>query len=361
MALKPDQLDRHLAAGKLAPVYLIAGEEHLVVLEAADAVRAAARAQGYGEREVLESGESGFEWHELAQASQSMSLFGSRRILDLRIPTGRPGKDGAEAIVEYCDDPAPDAILLITANSWSKSHEAAWVSSVERVGELVVAWPLKREELPAFAQRRAKTRGLALTQDAVEVLVERTEGNLLATAQEIDKLALLAQGRTLDGDALEALVADTARYDAFKLSEAAFAGETARALHAVDSLRAEGDSVPGLVAVFSTQLTMLLRAAHLVERGQSAEAALRAVNVWPPSRVPAFKRALARARAPYWERRLAEAVEVERLGKGRLREFTPEMNRPGSDVVQSAAWRAFARLIGAVADPRLARAIGDPA
>ena len=119
MALKPDQLDRHLAAGKLAPVYLIAGEEHLVVLEAADAVRAAARAQGYGEREVLESGESGFEWHELAQASQSMSLFGSRRIIDLRIPTGRPGKDGAEAIVEYCADPAPDAILLITANSWS--------------------------------------------------------------------------------------------------------------------------------------------------------------------------------------------------------------------------------------------------
>src|SRR5688572_13253892 len=165
MALKPEQLDRHLAAGKLAPVYLVAGDEHLVVLEAADAIRAAARKQGYGEREVLEAGESGFEWYALAQASQSMSLFGSRRILDLRIPTGRPGKDGDEAIVEYCANPAPDAILLVTANTWSKSHEAAWVSTLAKVGEVVVAWPLKREELPAWAQRRAASRGLALSAD----------------------------------------------------------------------------------------------------------------------------------------------------------------------------------------------------
>ena len=355
MPLKPADLDRHLAAGRLAPVYLLAGDEHLVVLEAADALRAAARAQGYTEREVLEAGESGFEWHALAQASQSMSLFGSRRILDVRIPTGRPGKDGAAAIVEYCENPAPDAILVLTANAWTKSHEAAWVSAVEAAGEVLVAWPLKRDELPAFAQRRAASRGLALSGEAVELLVERTEGNLLATAQEIDKLVLLAQGRTLDADALDALVADSARYDAFKLVDAALAGETARALHAVDALRAEGDSVPGLVAVFSTQLVVLLRAAHLVERGQSVDAALRAVNVWPPARVPLFRQALRRARAPYWERRLAEAVEVERLGKGRLRGFTAGMHRPPNDVVQSSAWRAFARLVGAVADPRLAR------
>ncbi|HET9485252.1 MAG TPA: DNA polymerase III subunit delta, partial [Xanthomonadales bacterium] len=302
MALNPAQFERHLAAGRLSPVYLIAGEEHLVALEAADALRAKARELGYGEREVLEAGEGGFEWHALSHAASSMSLFGSRRVIDLRIPGGRPGKDGAEAIAEYCASPPPDAILLISANTWSKSHETAWVNAVQDAGTILIAWPLKLTELPAFATRRAAARGLSLTPDAVELLIERTEGNLLATAQEIDKLVLLAGGRRLDAEALESLVADTARFDVFKLVDAAFAGDAARALHAVDSLRAEGESVPGMLSWLVTQLTALLRMARLVERGQGIDAAMRAEHVWA-TRQAAYRGALQRGGTAFWEAR----------------------------------------------------------
>ncbi|HVF34214.1 MAG TPA: DNA polymerase III subunit delta [Candidatus Saccharimonadia bacterium] len=355
MALSPAQFERHIAAGKLSPVYLIAGDEHLLVLEAADALRAAARAQGYSERDVLESGESAFEWHELAHAASSLSLFGSRRVIDLRIPTGRPGKDGSEAIQEYCASPPPDTILLITAMSWSKSHETAWVDAVHDAGTTVVAWPLKLSALPEFAQRRASSRGLALTPDAIGVRIERTEGNLLATAQEIDKLVLLAGGRALDGEALESLVADTARFDLFRLVDAAFAGDAARALHAVDLLRAEGESIPGMLSWLVTQLNAVVRMARLVERGQSVDAAMRAEHVWA-TRQAGFRSALQRGRAAFWEARLGDAVRVERLGKGRLPDYAAEARRPSSDLVQAIAWREFARLIGAIADARFARA-----
>lgn len=355
MALSPAQFERHLAGGKLSPVYLIAGEEHLLVLESADALRAKAREQGYSERDVLEAGESAFEWYELAQAASSMSLFGTRRVIDLRIPTGRPGKEGAEAIQEYCRSPAPDSILLITAMSWSKSHETAWLHAVQDAGTVVVAWPLKLQELPDFAQRRASSRGLILKRDAIDVLIERTEGNLLATAQEIDKLVLLAGGRSLDAASLESLVADAARFDVFKLVDAAFAGDAARALHAVDLLRAEGESVPGMLSWIVTQLNAVVRMARLVERGQSADMAMRAEHVWA-TRQAGFRSALQRGRAAFWEARLADAVRVERLGKGRLPDYSPEARRPSSDLVQAMAWREFARLIGAIADARYARA-----
>lgn len=356
MALSLPQFERHLAGGELRPVYLIAGDEHLVVLEAADALRAKARAQGYGEREVLEAGESGFKWHELSQSASAMSLFGSRRVVDLRIPTGRPGKEGGEAIEAWCAAPPPDTILLVTANAWSKSHETSWFRAVEDAGSVVIAWPVKREELPDFAARRASSRGLSLTPDAIEVLIARTEGNLLATAQEIDKLVLLAGGRPLDGEALEALVADTARYDVFRLSDAALAGDAARALHMVDALRAEGDSVPGLLSWIATQLHALARMSRTVERGQSIDAAMRGENIWPASRQGGFRRALQRGNAAYWAARLADAVRVEKLGKGRLPDDDPNTPRPSSDIVSSMAWREFARLVGAIADPRYARA-----
>jgi len=341
MALNPAQFERHLASGKLSPVYLIAGDEHLVALEAADALRAKARERGYAEREVLEAGESGFEWHELANTASAMSLFGSRRIIDLRIPGGKPGKEGAEAIIAYCASPPPDSILLVTATTWSKSHETAWVAAVEDVGTILVAWPLKLGELPEFARRRAAQRGLTLTADAIELLIERTEGNLLATAQEIDKLVLLAAGKSLDAAALESLVADTARFDVFKLVDAAFAGDAARALHAVDALRAEGDSVPGLLSWLVTQLNGLMRMARMIERGQSIDAALRAEHVWP-ARQPAYRSALARGRTAFWEARLGDAVRVEKVGKGRL---------------QGDPWRELARLVGAIADARYARQV----
>jgi DNA polymerase-3 subunit delta len=349
MSLNAAQFDRHLASSELKPAYLLAGDEHLLLLEAADALRAKARAQGYSERVVLESAESGFEWYELANTGAAMSLFATRRLIDLRVPSGKPGKEGSEAIIAYCAAPPPDTILLVTATTWSKQHDGAWSTAIEDVGTAATFWPLRGNELPPWISARAQKRGVELTGEAVELLAERMEGNLLAAAQEIDKLALLAGAsgsapRRVDAETLEQFVSDSARFDVFQLVDAALAGDSARALRIAAALRAEGEAVPALLGWFTMQLNLALRCAVAIENGASVDAALRNERVWPQARVGIFKAAMGRARANYWEAMLAQAAHVERAGKGRA--------APGSD-----AWRELERLLAMVAQPRAAKSL----
>jgi DNA polymerase-3 subunit delta len=344
MPLNPVKLAAQLAAaGELEPVYLLAGDEHLLLLEAADALRKRARELDYGEREVLEV-EAGFDWNALARAGASLSLFSQRRLIELRLPTGRPGKEGSEAIIAFSAAPPPDTVLLITAMTWSKQHETAWVEAVEKAGAFVPFWPLKPPEQIGFIAARAQRLGVQLTPDAVEALVERTEGHLLAAAQELDKLRLLAEGERIDAMRLDELVADSARFDVFKLADAALAGDIERALRIAAALRAEGEQVPGLVPWLSAQLTQVLRLALAVESGQSADQAMRAAGVWQ-NRMALYRSALGRGRAAFWQARLVDAAKVEKAGKGRLRHVDP--------------WVALERLIAAIADPRLARALAS--
>lgn len=337
MPTTPQQFERQLAAGDLRPVYLLAGDEHLLLLEAADLLRERARHLGYSERAVLESAESGFDWNELGTFGMNLSLFAQRRLIDLRIPTGKPGTEGANALKAYCAAPAADTVLLITCNSWSKAHETAWVAAVESVGQAVVFWPLKPREVEDWMMRRARQRGLSLNADAIALLASRAEGNLLAGAQEIDKLALLSQGKPLDAAAIDALVADHARFDVFALADAMLTGDSARALRIVRALKAEGEAVPGMVPWVSSQIAVLARVAQAQAGGMSVDSALRAQpGVWQ-TRFPLYKSALGRADHRWWEARLAEAAEVERLGKGR-----------GT----GDAWTALERLALKVAQPR---------
>jgi DNA polymerase-3 subunit delta len=325
---------KQLAAGELRPVYLIAGAEHLLVIEAADALRARAKELGYLERDVLDV-ESNFDWNQLGQAGRSMSLFASRKLIDLRLPTGRPGKDGSAAIVEYCAAPPPDTVLLVTANDWSRKHEGAWSSAIERAGAMVPVWPLKREELPDWIAARAASRGLKISADAIALLADRVEGNLLAAAQEIDKLALLHAGETLDVEALEASVADDARYDVFRLADAAIGGDAGRALHIVAGLRAEGEELIPLLGWMLTQLRLLLRIAS----AQNVDAGLRNERIWPQSREGLFRRALKQSDRTHWERCLEQAGRIDRIAKGRG---------------EGDAWRELERLVAAIAAPRRA-------
>jgi DNA polymerase III subunit delta len=325
---------KQLAAGELKPVYLIAGAEHLLVIEAADALRARAKELGYLERDVLDV-ESSFDWNQLGQAGRSMSLFASRKLIDLRLPTGRPGKEGSAAIVEYCATPPPDTVLLITANDWSRKHEGAWSSAIERAGSMVPVWPLKREELPDWIASRAASRGLKITADAIALLADRVEGNLLAAAQEIDKLALLHAGHTLDVEALEASVADDARYDVFRLADAAIGGDAGRALHIVAGLRAEGEELIPLLGWMLTQLRLLLRIAS----AQNVDTGLRNERIWPQSREGLFRRALKNSDRTHWERCLEQAGRIDRIAKGRG---------------EGDAWRELERLVAAIAAPRRA-------
>jgi DNA polymerase-3 subunit delta len=344
---------KQLVAGDLRPACLIAGAEHLLVIEAADAVRARAKELGYLEREVLDV-DANFDWNQLGDAGRTMSLFASRKLIDLRLPTGRPGKEGSAAIIEYCASPPPDTVLLVTAHDWSKKHEGAWSAAIDRVGVSVAVWPLKREELPDWIAARAVSRGLRMTADAVALLADRIEGNLLAAAQEIDKLSLLHAGQVLDVEALEASVADDARYDVFRLADAAIGGDAGRALHIVAGLRAEGEELIPMLGWMLTQLRLMLRLAS----ASSVDSALRNERIWPQSREGLFRRALKNSDRRHWERCLEQAGRIDRIVKGRD-DLAPVYVAVGKlpDLTawrEANAWREFERLVAAIAAPRRA-------
>jgi DNA polymerase-3 subunit delta len=331
---------RELPAAGLRPVCLIAGAEHLVVLELADALRRRARALGYDDRDVLDV-EHGFDWNRLADAGRSPGLFASRKLIDLRLPGGKPGREGSAAIVEYCQSPPPDTLLLITAHDWSKAHEGAWVKAIERCGTFVPVWPLKREELPAWIGARLASRGLRAKPDAMALLAERVEGNLLAAAQEIDKLALLMPSGEIDVATLEEAVADDARFDAFRLTDAALAGDGARALRIVAGLRAEGAELIPLLGWVLNQLRLMLR---LSDAGRDVGAAFKVERVWP-QRQAIYRTALRHGPRAHWERCLAQAARIDRISKGRA---------------AGDAWRELERLVAAVAAPRRAAGLIVP-
>lgn len=335
MPLNHVQWQKALAADGLAPVYLLAGEE-LLVLEAADALRAQARKLGYAERQVLDVG-AHFDWDELARAAAGMSLFATRRLLDLRLPTGRPGTEGAKAITEFCANPPPDVSLLISAVEWSNKHEGAWTKQVDSAGSMVIFNAPRPNEWTAWIGARLASRGLAATSDAIALLAERVEGNLLAAAQEIDKLAVLHGQGKIDAAEMEQLVADNARYDAFKLTDAALGGDGARALRIIDGLRAEGEELIALMGWLVNQLQLAMRLAN----AQDFAAQARAERLWP-AREQLFRKALRRAPREHWMQCLARAARIDRIAKG----------REAGD-----AWLEAQRLIAAIAEPRAAQAL----
>ncbi len=335
--LRPEQLAGQGEDQPLAPVYLIAGPETLRVLEAADAIRARARAQGIGEREVFDADGRDFDWNQLSSSFDAPSLFSAQRLVELRLPGGKPGKEGAEVIAGFCARPPQDVVLLITAGEWSKAHHGKWTEAVERLGVVSIAWAVKPHELPDWIGRRLRARGLRADAAAVQRLAERVEGNLLAAAQEIDKLVLLAEGRELDVDSMEALVADAARYDVFRLAEVMLAGQGAPALRMLAGLRGEGEAVAALLPVLIRELLRTAGLAQVQARGGNLGAEMKKQGIWESRQAP-FKRALQRHPDPRrWERFLAEASRIDRIAKGRG---------------QGDAWVALERLLLAVAEPK---------
>ena len=333
--------------GALHPAHLVAGSEPLLVLEAADAIRAAARAHGIGEREVFDA-EGGREpdWDALAATLGAPSLFASRRLVELRLPTGKPGKEGAKLIEEYCARPADDVVLLVVAGDWSKrDHGGKWADAIARIGKVEVFWPVKPHELGGWIERRLRARGLRADHEAVQRLADRVEGNLLAAAQEIDKLALLLGGGTrapavLDAAAMDALVADAARFDVFRLLDAALNGRPTQVPRMLAGMRAEGQAIQALMGMVVRELQATAALARVQARGGNLSAEFKAQRIWD-SKQAMYTRALKRHPAPRWERFLAEAGRVDRISKGRGRGGDP-----------GDAWLALERLLLAVADPK---------
>jgi DNA polymerase-3 subunit delta len=338
MDIKPDRLAAQLAAGPLRPAWLVASPEPLLLLEAADAIRVAARAQGITEREIFEAEGHQREpdWKALEASFRAPSLFATRRLVEIRLPTGKPGKEGEKAIIEFCADPPADVCLLVTCGEWSMKHGGKWSQAIGQCGATVIAWAVKPHELSDWIDRRLRSRGLTADRDAVQRLAERVEGNLLAAAQEIDKLALLSDGSPLDAQRMDALVADAARFDVFRLLDAAMNAQPALVSRMLAGLRGEGDSVLALLGMVIRELQRCAAIARVQARGGNLAAEFRAQQIWE-SRQAAYRRALARHPAPRWERFVAEAALVDRIAKGRA---------PGD------AWVALERLLLAVADAR---------
>lgn len=344
MDLTPERLAAQCGEGVLPPACLVAGPEVLRVQEAADAVRAAARAQGASEREVFHAGERDFDWNQVAASFGAPGLFSARRLVEIRLPSGRPGKEGSEVIQSFCDDPPPDVVLLVTADEWSNKHAGRWSEAIGRIGVVAIAWQVKPHELPGWIEARMRSRGVRAGRDAVLRLAERVEGNLLAAAQEIDKLALLVGGEVVDVARMEALVADSARYDVFRLVDAALNGNAGQVSRMLAGLRAEGEAVPALMGMVVMELQRVAALARVHERGGNIAAEFRAQRVWE-SKQAVYRRALSRHSAAQWERLVAEAGRVDRVAKGRV--------RAGEE--SADAWLLLERLLLAVAAPKASR------
>jgi len=239
MRINADRLSRELES-QLAPVWLVSGDEPLLVGEAADAIRARARELGYTERETFFV-EPKFDWSAVSGSSQAMSLFSERRIIEVKMASPRPGAEGGQVLAALAADPPPDTVVLITTGRLEReAFASAWFKAFEQHAVVVQAWPVEIGRLPQWILARARRHGLRLDEGGARLLAERVEGNLLAAHQEIEKLALTHGGGTLGEDDVASAVANSARYDVFQLGEAALAGDAARALRILEGLRGEG-------------------------------------------------------------------------------------------------------------------------
>lgn len=350
MTLSPAQLEAGLAR-RLAPAYLIAGDEPLLIQECADAVRRAAREQGFVEREV-HAVERGFDWAAFAGDLSSLSLFASRRLVELRLRTPASAADGAEVFGRFAGDPPGDIVLLVIAPKLDKrARGAPWAKALAGVGEFVEVRPVEPPALPSWIQERLRRAGLHADAEAVRLLAERVEGNLLAAHQEIEKLRLLHGEGEVDAEAVRAAVADSARYDIFKLADAAVAGDIGRALRILAGLRAEGLAIPQILWPLARELRGLVRVRWLMDEGLSAQAALQRAGVWR-NRAGLVGRAVARHDGRALRGIARRLALVDRLSKGALPgNAAPALRSEGATRAGCDPWAALVDFVAALAGP----------
>jgi DNA polymerase III subunit delta len=314
MQLRAEQLPSHLEKS-LSSIYAIHGDEPLLALEAADAVRAAARKRGFADREVLEPGRT-FDWSEFQHAVASLSLFGGKKIVELRLATGKPGPQGGEAIAGYCERPSPDILLLVSLPRLDRTSQgSAWFSAVSRAGVVVDVWPVDRLRLPAWIAERLGRQRQRAPREALEFIADRVEGNLLAAYQEVQKLALLAPEGEVGLEAVREVVANVARYDAYAACEAMLAGDAPRYVRIMDGLKSEGEAPSLVLWALSEELYSLERIQAGAATGRSLDDLLRENRVWGSRQRP-MKSAAARVAPEAVQRALAHAAGIDRSIKG---------------------------------------------
>jgi DNA polymerase III subunit delta len=337
MQIKGEALAGQLSKG-LKPVYIVHGDEPLLAQEAADLIRAEARRQGYAERQVFIVGGAHFDWAPVIAASQAMSLFADKQLIEIRIPSGKPGKDGSEALQRYVAGLPPDVLTLVTLPRLDKTQlSSAWFTALDAAGASVRVDPVERRELPAWIARRLQVQGQSVAagpegQQALAFFADRVEGNLLAAHQELQKLALLHPPGELSLAQIEAAVLDVARFDVFKLSEALLGGNVARVLRMLDGLRAEGEAAVLVHWTMAEDIRALKRVQDAVSAGKPLPMALREARVWG-AKERLFERIVPQLHGPSVAQLLVAAQVCDGIVKGLRHPEWP-----------SDPWDALARL-----------------
>jgi len=314
MQLRLEALEGHLSKG-LAPLYVITSDEHLLALEAADKIRRAARAAGHTERDVL-TVERTFKWGELLAANQALSLFGDKKLIELRIPGGKPGKDGSAALQAYAKDLSPDNLTLITLPKldW-QTAKAAWVTTLQQAAVYIDIPNIERAALPGWIGMRLSAQGQSADRQSLDFIADRVEGNLLAAHQEIQKLGLLHEPGKLSFEQVHDAVLNVARYDVFKLSEAMLSGDAARLARMLDGLKGEGEALPLVLWAVSEEIRTLLKLKSGMAQGRPLGALLKEYRIWGP-RERMMEPALRRVSLPTLEAALQDAAQVDKMVKG---------------------------------------------
>ncbi len=326
MKIRPEQLQRHLQSS-LAPIYLVGGDEPLQVQEACDAIRQQARQQGFSEREVRHV-ERGFAWQEVMQMADSLSLFGDRKILEIRMPTGKPGDEGARVLREYAERPAEDTLLMISCGKLDGATlRTKWAQALEQAGVLIQVWPVEEAKLFDWIQQRMRQQDLQASREAVALLVERVEGNLLAAAQEIDKLLLLHGPGRIDAEAVAEAVSDSARYSVYSLVDTALSGKADKTFKIINGLRSEGVEPILVLWALSREIRSLSAMAAEVRKGAAIETVLGQQRVWE-RRKPLVREALKRHSLGRWYAFLQHCSRIDRIIKG------AEVGKPWDELLQ---------------------------
>lgn len=315
MRISTEQLPQQLQRG-LAPLYTVFGDEPLLAIEATDRIRSQAHIDGYGEREVL-TAEPHFDWTQLKVSGQSQSLFASRRILELRIPSGKPGIEGSQALQDFCADLPAETITLVHLSGidW-RAQKAAWFGTLAAAGVMVEAKQVARGALPAWLAERLKTQQQRADGETLEFIADRVEGNLLAAYQEVQKLALLFPPGELTFEQVEAAVFDVARFDVSDLAQTLIAGDAQHLTRVLDGLQGEGAAPPLVLWAMTEEIRAVGRLLDALAAGRPMQQALREARIWGLARQNLIQRHLVRFTAPQVESAVMHAASIDRVIKG---------------------------------------------
>ncbi len=316
MKISHEQLPRHLKT-QFKSIYIVSGDEPLLVQEACDAIRVKARDEGCTERHVWDVANSGFDWQAWLASGRNQSLFSDRQLIELRMPTGKPGNEGGKALRAYAEDVNPDNVLLIvTGKLDSSAQNSRWLKALCAVGMWVTVWPLTLAQMPTWVQRRMAQRGMSASPQAIALLVERVEGNPLAAMQEVEKLYLLYGDGHVSDEAMQDAVVDSARFDIYALVDNALEGDTSRVVRILARLQEEGVEPALLLWALTREVRGLAMMASALAEGGQMDEVLRKFRVWD-KRKAFTKKALLRP-GGNWQELLVCSAAADGVLKGAI-------------------------------------------